>query len=319
MHIKPIVIIIVGPTASGKTALSYDLARVLPAEIINADMGQFYTPLSVGTAKPDWQKEACPAYLFDIVDEPRDMTVKEYRQKVLSHIDIIVQKNKTPIVVGGSLFYIKSLLYPPQELLIDQDALVSKDEENSWEFLNSIDPVRAAKIHPNDTYRIQRALAIWRSSGKLPSSYEPKMELPFQPIVVALMPPLEVLRNRIKERAVQMVCDGDWLKEVSCLDDAWRLFLQQKKIIGYDIMLALHDGDISSKDALDAIYIKTCQYAKRQQTFLKKFIQDVVNDALQEGIHIQTCVLVEYATALQDLLSLLEKSTVSDKLQYEKQ
>ncbi len=108
-------LIITGPTASGKTDLSLAIAREIDAEIINGDVGQFYTPLSVGTAKPDWRNQEVPHHLFDIISEPQDFSVSAYRQLVIDTAEKVWQRGRLPIIVGGSLFYIKSLFFPPMQ------------------------------------------------------------------------------------------------------------------------------------------------------------------------------------------------------------
>ena len=107
--------IITGPTGVGKTDFVLKLADHLPIEIINADVGQFYAPLNIGTAKPDWRHEHVPHHLFDILDEPRSMTVIQYRTLAHSLIQECWARNTIPFFVGGSFFYIQSLLFPPRE------------------------------------------------------------------------------------------------------------------------------------------------------------------------------------------------------------
>ena len=97
-------IVLYGPTAVGKTDLSLAIAQQLSAEIINMDVGQFYTPLSIGTAKPDWCSFSTPHHLFDTIDSPRDFSVTEYRQSVLEKMDMIWQRNHVPLLVGGILY-----------------------------------------------------------------------------------------------------------------------------------------------------------------------------------------------------------------------
>ena len=148
---EPYLLIIAGPTASGKTALSEKIANSFACEIINADVGQFYKPLSIGTAKPDWENQQVRHNLFDIIDEPEDLSVFKYRKLVLDKANQIWEQGKLPIVVGGSLFYLKSLFFPPQELEREQESnkknKIKKEDDNLWEVLNKIDPERAKKIH----------------------------------------------------------------------------------------------------------------------------------------------------------------------------
>jgi len=111
----PFVIFLTGPTASGKTALSLEIAKKNHVEIINADVAQFYEPLSVGVAKPDWKKKEPLHHLFDIVTKPVNFNVIKYRKLLLQKVQEIGDKNKIPLVVGGSLFYLKSIFFPPPE------------------------------------------------------------------------------------------------------------------------------------------------------------------------------------------------------------
>jgi tRNA dimethylallyltransferase len=269
---KPYALCICGPTASGKTALSLQIAKHIPAEIINADIGQFYTPLSVGTAKPNWQNMPTPHHLFDIIDEPKDINVNLYRKLVIDKVTSVWDKNKLPIVVGGSLFYIKTLFYPLIELPKTACYARMGHKKSSWDELNKIDPDRAKAIHPNDSYRIQRALAIWQETGKKPSTYEPKLDPPFNTRIIFLNWPREILFERINQRAKDMLKDG-WIEEVKRLID-WKDFLQKKRLIGYPEIIAWLDrggrGDeISDLEA--SIQKNTRHYAKRQVTFWKKF------------------------------------------------
>ena len=108
---QPFTLIIYGPTGVGKTDLALDLAQHIPIEIINMDMGQFYTPLSIGTAKPDWKNSPVPHHLFDIINEPRNFTVSEYRILFYKKVGEIIERGNLPVVVGGSGFYLHSLLF----------------------------------------------------------------------------------------------------------------------------------------------------------------------------------------------------------------
>ena len=113
MDRRNFVIIIYGPTGVGKTECADYIASRLPIEIINCDMGQFYTPLSIGTAKPDWKAASVPHHLFDVIDTPKLFTVLEYRKRVQAIVHTIWKANKIPIIIGGSSFYISSLFFPP--------------------------------------------------------------------------------------------------------------------------------------------------------------------------------------------------------------
>ena len=117
-------IIIYGPTAVGKTDAAFKIAEHISAEIINADVGQFYTPLLIGTAKPDWKKSPVPHHLFDILDEPKDLTVAQYRELLIPVLDEIWRRNNIPIIVSGSGFYLTYIFFPPEANTIDQQEKV---------------------------------------------------------------------------------------------------------------------------------------------------------------------------------------------------
>lgn len=276
------VLIIAGPTASGKTALSESIAKSGPSEIINADIGQFYTPLSVGTAKPDLSRLFYPAHGFDILDQPRDLSVVAYRSLVIDLVEQIRQRNKLPVLVGGSLFYIKSLFFPPIEPgPAAGPALRSFSEvgpEHSWQALHKIDPERAAHIHPNDGYRIQRALDIWYRTGIKPSAYKPIFNPPFKAKFIFVCPEREILNERIKTRMKLMIQQG-WIEEAERLMGTdWEPFLQKKGLIGYPELIDwIRQGKQPDtlEQVIKRIEIQTTDYAKRQVTFWKSFAKQL--------------------------------------------
>jgi len=287
---KHFVIIISGPTASGKTDFSDVIAQKINGEIINADVGQFYTPLSIGTAKPDWKNQKIPYHLFDILSEPKDLSVVEYKNLVTNKISKIIAKNKTPIIVGGSLFYLKSLLFPPNEFGIDavrgeRSSLLrsrihgAEDFKYSWDYLNKIDPERAAKIHPNDIYRIKRAIDIWITLGIKPSDAMPKFDPQFNFLFIFLDLPIEILSERIKRRTISMINSG-WIQEVEkFVDTEWESFFDKKGLIGYsEILNWIKAG--KKREGLEAlienIYTKTRQYARKQLIFWKSFKNQIL-------------------------------------------
>lgn len=275
---KKNLIIITGPTAVGKTAFSLELAGRVNGEIINADMGQFYTPLSIGTAKPDLATVDLPHHLFNIVDEPRNFTVAEYNKLAHAAIESLWLQNKTPIIVGGSGFYIQSLLFPPQESPITSSVPTSlslPNKEDLWQSLHAIDPERASHIHPNDTYRLIRALTLFHTTQQKPSAFEPAtMDVFFDHLtMIVLDRDRDDLYDIINKRTTLMLNNG-WIEEVENLNDQWKKFLVAKKIIGYDtIAHYLHDN-AHDKDTLENVIAqKTRNYAKRQLTFFRRLVK----------------------------------------------
>lgn len=277
---KPHALLIIGPTASGKTGFGESIAQKIPSEYINADIGQFYKPLSIGTAKPDWQAYKETAHLFDCLDEPSDMSSFDYRKSVLELVDQIQQRKNLPIIVGGSLFYIKSLFFPPHNFKIDQsvvpEELIGLSKDGRWKLLCEIDPVRAQQIHPNDPYRIERALRIWFLTGKKPSEVAPQCRPAFDATIVCLEPTKPVLHERIKQRTKIMLEQG-WIEEVeSLMGTPWIPFFEKKGLIGYAHIATWIDGGkkASEYDQLrETIEQETRWYAKRQMTFLRHLAQ----------------------------------------------
>ena len=302
-------IIISGPTASGKSDLSEQISEQVSTkralfEIINADIGQFYTPFSIGTAKPDWRNKKTPHHLFDILNEPTDLTVIQYKELLFNKINEIWKKGKVPIIVGGSLFYLKSLFFPPKHVCPKQVSpkhvsakqvsaeqsyskrVIGKEPETSfaetiiynkdklWETLNKIDPVRAAQIHCNDIYRIERALDIWKKTGVKPSELKPEFDPFFNSMFIYMDLDKELLHKRINSRT-KIMLDTGWIDEVKkFIGTEWENFFSIKGLIGYQkISDWIKAGeDKKTKDKLaEEIATQTRQYAKRQRIFWQSF------------------------------------------------
>lgn len=295
----PFFIIIFGPTGVGKSAIAHTLSTELgkPCEVINADMGQMYTPLSIGTAKPDYKNEPASQHLFDCIDTPTDWTVAMYRERVLALMQEIWNRGAVPILVGGSGFYLSSLFFPPSTLNVSAEnvkpPLIPSDPEafmpqglyreeieqkaptsaDLWQELLAIDPERASAIHPHDRYRIERALALWYHSGIAPSALVPLFEPPARCLWYCITRERDELVARIDNRVEEMFKAG-WIGEVENLDSPWREFLKTKRLIGYAEIIAFLEersdekNDSEALTALKAdISFKTRAYAKRQMTY----------------------------------------------------
>jgi len=290
---KNYIIVISGATATGKSDFAIKLARQVGGEIINADIGSWYCPLTIGTAKPDWRTESVPHHMFDILDQPEQFNVIRFRNMVQELSKEIWSRGHVPIVVGGSAFYVKSLWYHNYDLFTFKDDEQKIEQELSgsdrlthdlWDELQQVDPVRAARIHCNDRYRILRALSIYKVTGQLPSKYEPVFD-PIAPMVgIVCVRDRQELYHRIDERVLIMLQSG-WIEEVeSLLGTPWEQFLLEKKIIGYDDIIRYLKSDRSVdayKQLVELIQQKTRNYAKRQVTFLKK-LKNEVDTSLQQ-------------------------------------
>lgn len=291
----PIFAVITGPTAVGKTEFVEVLSTRLtfPIEVINADMGQLYTPLIIGTAKPDLSVQKIPHHLFNVLNSPQDFTVSRYREKVLEVITQITNRKTLPVIVGGSSFYLASLFYPPvavNEETVSPDIFAQENTNDLWEALNRVDSQRAEQIHRNDRYRITRALTIWHNIGLVPSQIKPV----FNPLGLCslyfLTRDKEDLAQRIKQRTSLMLNAG-WMKEVQELPQHWKDFLLSKKIIGYpEIISYIEQREIKdySDDAfehlVERIESRTRGYAKRQITYWKKLKSQLLESDPKQAV-----------------------------------
>ena len=265
------VLLVFGPTAVGKTDFVDNLALCGPIEIINMDMGQLYAPLSIGTAKPNWKQAKTVHHMFDIVSKPENFSVVAYRTMVLQKIKEIQRRGALPVLVGGSSFYLKSLLFPIDNSLdFDTSYYVDsqKDTTELWQELYAIDSQRANAIHVHDRFRVERALAIWKATGKKPSLYKSEYAPPFSYKLLFLHRDRSILYKRINERVDLMLHEG-WLDEVKNLDQSWYPFLQKKKLIGYN-ELVLHIKDSATyplEKIVPIIKKRTRVYARKQEMF----------------------------------------------------
>ncbi len=300
------IIIIAGPTGVGKSDFAELLAEKIDGEIINADQGQIYEPLSIGTAKPDWKNKPIRHHLFDIIKEPRNYSNAEYQIAAQAAIADIHGRGKHALIVGGSGFYYQMLLF--NFLPLPDPTSPRLRRTGGWEELNKIDPVRAAAIHKNDQYRIDRALEIFYSYNVLPSSvglqYRPSM--PY--LLLHIQRNIEDLYARINMRT-ELMLDNGWLEETERLPAAWKEFVTVKKTIGYDDILAYQNNQIDYETLVKTIQQKTRNYAKRQRTYFKTLLKKI---PAGDHRYIQEINLTLSAVDLylNQLITLVNKSTL---------
>lgn len=315
-------LIVYGPTGVGKSFLSVELAKRYPIEVINMDVGQLYAPFSIGTAKPDWRKQSCTHHLFDVINEPQDFSVVRYRALVQNLVQEIYNRGNLPVLVGGSGFYLSSLLFPPESRKNsprDYQQLINYDKQKTatlWQQLHERDHERAQAIDKHDHYRIVRALDLSQKDSK-PSSHQ----LAYKPLfddyqIVWLCRSREQLYERINQRTHIMMNDG-WIDEVrAIMGTSWEPFIKEKKLIGYDEIVAyLNDNSDSREDLINAIQMRTRRYAKRQMTFWrmlkKKLALHGVSDTYSEYMLDEN----NQESILQSLVPIINQKGLINELQ----
>ena len=278
----PTVVFLMGPTASGKTALAIELAKRLPCDIISVDSALVYRGMDIGTAKPTAIEQAeAPHRLLDLIDPSESYSAADFRRDALREIESIVAQDRIPLLVGGTMLYYKALLeglspLPAADPLIRQ-AIETEAEQIGWDALHQqlqhIDPVSAARIHQNDPQRLSRALEVYRISGKtLTELTQTKGEqLPYRTLQFAIASTdRELLRQRIAERYQLMLSQG-FEQEVRALYQRGDLNVDLPSIrcVGYRQMWEYLDGQLSYDEMVYRGIVATCQLAKRQMTWLR--------------------------------------------------
>lgn len=281
MNIKPTAIFLMGPTASGKTALASALYKHLPIEIISVDSALIYRGMDIGTAKPTAEElQETPHRLIDIRDPSEAYSVADFRADALKEMADIVAAGRIPLLVGGTMLYFKALLEGLSPLPPADSAVRERIEQEAkllgWaalhQRLQQIDPVAGSRIHPNDPQRLSRALEVFYISGQTLTELTQVSgdELPYLVQQFAIAPSSrELLHQRIEQRFHQMVAAGfeDEVKGLMARGDL-HLDLPSIRCVGYRQMWAYLNKEI---DHIEMIYRGICatrQLSKRQMTWL---------------------------------------------------
>ena len=274
------VLVICGATASGKTALSVACAKAFNGEIISADSLLVYKGLDIGTAKPDLEERAgIPHYMIDVVEPKTSFSVSDYEAMALPILERLITEGKTPIICGGTGFYINSLLFKSQFGNVGADEALREKYENlakerGKEYVYSIlcekDEESAKKLHPNDLKRVIRALEIYDVTGKAKSLQQDQPIPRFDFTAVSIDYPREKLYNRINLRVEQMFRQGLVNEVEGLLQQGITEDMQCMQGIGYkEIAEGLRIGATES-EMMEIVKNNTRKYAKRQQTFFKR-------------------------------------------------
>lgn len=274
------VIIIVGPTAVGKTKLSIDLAKRLATEVISGDSMQVYKEMDIGTGKVTQHEMAgIPHHMLDILEPNEDFSVAAYQTMVQETITKVNEQDKVPLLVGGSGLYIQAVLYDYAFSEQKRDEALTKrlearleQEGNTalYEELQQADPEHALSIHPNNKRRLIRALEVYYSTGKTVADIrtEQKDEPKYDYYIIGLEMDREALYNQINHRVDQMIENG-LVAEVRRLYEQGYEHTQAMKAIGYKEMIPFIKGETDLETAVNLLKRNSRRYAKRQYTWFK--------------------------------------------------
>jgi tRNA dimethylallyltransferase len=274
---------LLGPTASGKSTLALEAAEKLPLEIVSMDSALVYRGMDIGTAKPSAaQRARVPHHLIDLIDPDEAYSAGRWRRDALAGIQEILTRRKIPLLVGGTMLYYRTLTggldtLPPADAQlrgeIDADAA-----RRGWPALHAelarVDPKTAQRLAPHDSQRIQRALEVWRLTGRPLSTLQggARQDLPFELKGIALMPERAVLHERIAQRFDAMLELG-LIDEVQALRQRYRLSaaMPSMRAVGYRQVWEYLEGRYDKETLKEKAVTATRQLAKRQLTWLRSF------------------------------------------------
>ena len=277
-----IIPVIVGPTAVGKTKYAVQIARKLNGEIVSADSMQIYRFMDIGSAKPTEEEQAAARHhLVDAVDPREPFSVAQYRHMAKECIEDIFQRDKLPVISGGTGLYVNALIYdmdfsaPPADLEQREKYRKTAEEKGPQylhDILNDIDPDAAARIHPNNVRKVIRAIEAAKSGEKIPSFETSFLSTSdYRCILIGLQRDRAELYDRINRRVDQMISDG--------LEDEIRSLMSMglsssdisMKGIGYKEMIDAMNGRITMEEAAELIKRNSRRYAKRQMTWFRRY------------------------------------------------
>ena len=285
------VIVICGPTASGKTRLGIELAKKIDGEIVSCDSMQIYKDMTIGTAKPtEEERSEAVHHLVDFVLPSERYSVAEYRKDAENTIEQIIEKNKKPIIVGGTGLYLNSLVYGIDypNIVTDLNYRQELEEKVNKEGLESlykeatkIDSKAIEKISPNDKKRILRILEIYHSTGKTKTEIEAdsrKNGPKFDYKIFVLNMDREKLYDRINRR-VDLMIENGLIEEVKTLLEKYKEFPTAMQGLGYKEVVEYLENKTSKDEMIDKIKQETRRYAKRQITWFKSYKDAIWLDA----------------------------------------
>lgn len=284
-NVKPRALMILGPTASGKTAVSLKLAQVHPIEIISVDSALVYRGMDIGTAKPTKEEMGeVPHHLIDIVDIEEPYSAADFREDALRLIDEITARGRFPVIVGGTMLYAKALREGIDELPTTdpavRESVLEEAQALGWPAMHAklaeVDPEAAQRLNPNDSQRICRALEVFRMTGKTLSSFHKGQKEPDPTIAaVALLPNDRKRLHEAIEKRFDVMLENNFLDEVRRLmaRPGFDADLPSMRAVGYRQAIDHLQGKITFEEFRLAGIAATRQLAKRQITWLRSMPQ----------------------------------------------
>ena len=278
---KPKVVVIVGPTASGKTSASINVAKNLNGEIISADSMQIYREMDIGTAKVTKEEaDGIKHYLVDVVNPDEVFNVTKYKEMAEAAIEEILAKGKTPVIVGGTGLYVSSLINGIEFAEVGEDVeyreqMTTLAEEKGAEYLHNelrkVDPDAADAIEMNNIRRVVRALEIFKLTGKTKTQLdiESRKEVKYDYRVYGIDTPREELYNRINVRVDKMFEEG-LLDEVKYVNEKYKISSTAIQGLGYKEVIEYIDGKVTYDEMIEKLKMETRRYAKRQLTWFRR-------------------------------------------------
>ncbi|MCI2953717.1 tRNA (adenosine(37)-N6)-dimethylallyltransferase MiaA [Staphylococcus caprae] len=280
---KPFLVVIVGPTASGKTELSIEIAKKFNGEVISGDSMQVYKHMDIGTAKVTRDEmDGIPHHMIDILEPDESFSAYEFKKRAEACIEDIINRGKLPIIAGGTGLYIQSLLYnyafedetvSPEKMQIVHAQLAELEQYNNEElhhYLASFDSESAENIHPNNRKRVLRAIEYYLKTKKLLSSRKKVQQFTenYDTLLIGIEMSRETLYFKINKRVDIMLGHG-LFKEVQQLVEQGFETSQSMQAIGYKELVPVVKGNMNMDDAVEKLKQHSRQYAKRQLTWFK--------------------------------------------------
>ena len=276
---KP-VIVILGPTAVGKTSLSVELARELNAEIVSLDSRYLYKGMSIGTAKPtESEMKGIPHHLIDVVEPDETISLPQIQMEAYQYIDKILENHKIPMLVGGTGQYVWSVVegWLPPKIKPDSNFRVVLEKyaneigaQRIYEYVKLLDPQAASRIEPNNLRRSIRALEVIFTTGELFSKQKSKIPPPYDFKLIGLQRPRESLYQRVDQRIDRMLEKGLIQETQELIKQGYDRNLPSMSAIGYKEIINYLEGNISLEEAVVLIKRRTRNFIRHQANWFKK-------------------------------------------------